>query len=141
MGTQKSIDIQMGLSNEDVVEPMIQKYFNESIINTKITRGKYCAYDYETSDRKTRFELKTRRVHHQTYPTILIGKNKIIKGCTDGAQLILLFLFTDGLFYIKYDPLTFGNFNEGPFTRYRDGNAEHQYVVHIPVNELTKIKF
>lgn len=136
---QRGEDLNYGLFHEGVVEPMIEEYFNEKILNTKLTRGKWCAYDYETVDRQTRYELKTRRIKHNAYPTILIGKNKIIKGSADGARLILLFLFEDGLYYIKYDSFIFSNFDEGAFTRYRDGNAEKQLVVHIPIKHLTRI--
>jgi len=136
---QKSEDLNYGLFSEEKVEPMIEEYFNEKVMNTKLTRGKWCAYDYETVDRQTRYELKTRRIKHNAYPTILINKSKITKGSSDGARLILLFLFEDGLYYIKYDSFIFSTFEEGDFIRYRDGHEEKSKVVHIPIKHLTRI--
>ena len=106
---KKTLDLNYGMLGEDKVEPMIREYFNTEVINTKLTKGKFCAYDYECVEKKTRYELKSRRVSFDTYPTIIINTSKITKGSTDGNRLILLFLFTDGLFYTEYDRATFDN--------------------------------
>ena len=139
MDTQKKNDLAYGLFSENLVEPIIQDYFGATIVNTKLTHGKYCPYDYESEDKKTRYELKSRRINHDTYPTILIGKNKIIKGIKGTDRFILLFLFNDGLYFIQYEPLLFSGFTTGSFTRVRDGCDEKQTVVHIPIQHLKKI--
>ena len=138
MTTQKTEDLNYGLFSETIVEPMIEEYFGATVNNTKITRGKWCPFDYETIDKQTRYELKTRRIKHNAFPTILISHKKIIRGL--GAnKLILLFLFLDGLYYIEHNATQFADFDIGNFTRIRDGKEEHDKVVHIPIKHLTKI--
>tara|TARA_R110002096_G_C14277499_1_gene696257 strand:- start:185 stop:574 length:390 start_codon:yes stop_codon:yes gene_type:complete len=124
---------------EDKVEPMIRKYFNTEVINTKLTKGKFCAYDYECVERKTRYELKSRRVSFDTYPTIIINTTKITKGSTDGNRLILLFLFTDGLFYTEYDRATFDTYEITLMTIIRNGNKKTESVYNIPTSDLKQI--
>ena len=127
------------MCSEKIVEPMITEHFHHEVSNTKLTRGKYCPYDYESKDLKTRYELKSRKNKHSQFPTILISQSKITKGIKGCDKLILLFLFTDGLYYIQYDELTFSVFDIGAFSRYRDGKDENDTVVHIPIKNLTRI--
>ena len=95
--------------------------------------------DYESADMKTRYELKSRKINHNQFPTILISHRKIIKGSSNGCDLVLLFLFLDGLYFIRYEPMLFSNFDIGDFVRYRDGQGEKDTVIHIPIKHLTKI--
>jgi hypothetical protein len=48
-------------------------------------------------------ELKTRRVSHKQYPTTMIGMNKIDILLKRLEKTILLFKFTDGLYYFILD--------------------------------------
>jgi len=136
---KKTLDLNFGMLNEDKVEPMIRKYFNTEVINTKLTKGKFCAYDYECVERKTRYELKSRRVSFDAYPTIIINTSKISKGSTDGNRLILLFLFTDGLFYTEYDRATFDTYEITLMTIIRNGNRKTEAVYNIPTSDLKQI--
>ena len=136
---KKTLDLNYGMIGEDKVEPMIRKYFNTEVINTKLTKGKFCAYDYECVERKTRYELKSRRVSFNTYPTIIINTSKIAKGSTDGNRLILLFLFTDGLFYTEYDRETFDKYEITLMTIIRNGNRKTEAVYNIPTSDLKQI--
>lgn len=136
---KKTLDLNFGMIGEDKVEPMIRKYFNTEVINTKLTKGKFCAYDYECVERKTRYELKSRRVSFDTYPTIIINTTKITKGSTDGNRLILLFLFTDGLFYTEYDRATFDTYEITLMTIIRNGNKKTESVYNIPTSDLKQI--
>tara|TARA_R110000772_G_scaffold13574_1_gene40084 strand:+ start:128 stop:577 length:450 start_codon:yes stop_codon:yes gene_type:complete len=136
---KKTLDLNYGMIGEDKVEPMIRKYFNTEVINTKLTKGKFCAYDYECVERKTRYELKSRRVKFNTYPTIIINTSKITKGSTDGNRLILLFLFTDGLFYTEYDRATFDTYEITLMTIRRNGYEKTESVYNIPTSDLKQI--
>jgi len=136
---KKTLDLNYGMIGEDKVEPMIRKYFNTEVINTKLTKGKFCAYDYECVERKTRYELKSRRVSFDTYPTIIINTSKILKGSTDGNRLILLFLFTDGLFYTEYDRATFDTYEITLMTIIRNGSRKTEAVYNIPTSDLKQI--
>jgi hypothetical protein len=137
---KKTLDLNYGMIGEEKVEPMIREYFNTEVVNTKLTKGKFCAYDYECVERKTRYELKSRRVKFDTYPTIIINTTKITKGSTDGNRLILLFLFTDGLYYTEYDRETFDNYEVTLMTIRRNGYEKTESVYNIPTRDLKQIE-
>ena len=137
--TKKSKDLKMGMANEIVVQPMIEEYFEMQVRNTKETIGKYCAYDYESIDLSTRYELKSRRVHSKAYDEVFISTRKIKKGFKDGVRLVLLFLFNDGLYMIDYDKLVFSKFRIDNVSFPRDDRYEEDEVIFIPNTLLTKI--
>ena len=137
--TKKSKDLKMGMTNEIKVHPMIEEYFDMQVRNTKETIGKYCAYDYESVDLSTRYELKSRRVHSKAYDEVFISTRKIKKGYKDGCRLVLLFLFNDGLYMIDYDKLVFSKFRIDNVSFSRDGRYEEDEVIFIPNTLLTKI--
>jgi hypothetical protein len=85
--------------------------------------------------------LKSRRISSRTYDSVFISKRKIVKGYLEGGKLILLFLFTDGLFFIQYDATIFQDFREASMTMWRDNREEEDIVIHVPVSLLTPIKF
>jgi len=139
IGGEKTADLKYGDVNEAKVHPMIEEYFGSTVMNTKMTKGKYCVYDYESLDLTTRYELKSRRVKHNAYPTTIIQQHKITQGAVGAERLILLFLFTDGLYHIVYEPMLFSTFDKSAFTRWRDGRPENQIVYNIPIKCLTKV--
>lgn len=70
--SKKSIDLNMGMLNEVSVEPIINEYFEMKVNNTKLTKGKYCAYDYECDEKQTRYELKSRRIPSNRYDSVFL---------------------------------------------------------------------
>lgn len=137
--SKKSIDLNMGMLNEVSVEPIINEYFEMKVNNTKLTKGKYCAYDYECDEKQTRYELKSRRIPSNRYDSVFLSTRKIEKGWVEGYRLILLFLFTDGLFYCEYDPYVFTKYSKTTLSVYRDGRREDDKVFNIPICSLKKI--
>lgn len=137
--SKKSIDLNMGMLNEVSVEPIINEYFEMKVNNTKLTKGKYCAYDYECDEKQTRYELKSRRIPSNKYDSVFLSTRKIEKGWVEGYRLILLFLFTDGLFYCEYDPYVFKKYSKTTLSVYRDGRREDDKVFNIPICSLKKI--
>jgi hypothetical protein len=137
--TKKSRDLKMGMANEIKVHPMIEEYFEMKVQNTKETQGKYCAYDYESIDLSTRYELKSRRVHSKAYDEVFISTRKIKKGYKYGCRLVLLFLFSDGLYTIDYNREVFSKFRVQEISNMRDGRYEDDEVIYIPNTLLTKI--
>ena len=138
--TKLSKDLTLGLWNEKIVEPLINEYFDMKVNNTKLTKGKYCAYDYECETKKTRYELKSRRIKHDKYDSVFISTRKIEKGWVDGYRLVLLFYFTDGLYYTEYDPYVFKTYKKTLLSVYRDGRREDDNVYNIPIMALKKVE-
>ena len=93
-----SADLQFGMDMEDRVLTLLKEKVNKNIIQTP----KYHSFDYLDASNNIYYELKTRRVKHDTYPDSMVGycKLKFAKENTDN-NYIFLFKFTDGLYYHK----------------------------------------
>jgi hypothetical protein len=123
-------DYTLGLQKEDEVLPKIKNYFKREI---QKTNNKFETYDFY--DEKYTYELKSRNVKYETYPTTLIAKDKIRK------RIIFLFNFTDSLYYIKYKSKKFENFECKEFVRNKrsDYNDKQKEYIYIPIEYLKKI--
>jgi len=122
---------QFGLANEQPVIDRLQTYFNEIITKTE---ERYCLYDGYSENCK--YEIKTRRNKYSTYPTTLVGINKLkVKG-----NLRFVFSFTDGLYYIDYDEELFNTFDVKE-TIYSKNGTLLRNVAHIfiPIQLLVLI--
>lgn len=124
-------ELKTGLINQEVILPIIKKYFKRDINHTK---GQYNKFDYE--DNVYKYELKTRTNAYLKYPTTLIGCNKLEKNA------IFLFDFTDGLYYIEYNKELFDTFEIKDFVRNpRYGKIDKpQKYIYIPIDKLKIIK-
>jgi hypothetical protein len=120
-----------GREQEKKVYPLIQEYFKENIIHCT---DQYSKYDFISPTYF--FELKSRRNRHNSYSTTMITCNKLKE--TD-KELILLFNFTDGLYFIKYEKELFDTFFSQPFKR-DEVNAYPLDHIYIPIEYLTVIK-
>jgi hypothetical protein len=124
------VDYANGKSNEEKILNKINEYFNDDIKHIKY---KYSLYDYEGKNKK--YELKTRNNLYNKFESVLISKRKLIN------NIILLFSFIDGLYYIEYDENTFKNFEYKNFKRFSrcDYNDKVDEVVYIPIKYLKLI--
>jgi hypothetical protein len=126
-------DYLYGKGKEDEILLKIKDYFNKDIEHIE---NVYSKYDYK--DNNYFYELKSRKNKKDDYPTTLIGKDKIIND-----NVILLFNFIDGLYYINYkeNKELFKTFETKLFKRYRKGfNDIEKLYVYIPINHLKKIE-
>jgi hypothetical protein len=124
------MDYQNGKQKEEEVLPKIKNYFEREI---QKSTERYELFDFY--DEKYKYELKSRNVKYDTYPTTLIPKDKIRK------RIIFLFNFTDGLYYIKYKKTKFSSFECKQFVRNTrsDYNDKQKEYVYIPIECLKKI--
>jgi hypothetical protein len=113
----------------------IKNYFN--IENLKISENKYDKFDYYNNEYL--IEMKTRNNTKDKYPTTIITTNKIKYGLTQNKQMIFLFLFTDGLYFIKYDKDLFNEFEQKNYCSRKRIQYEYNTYTFIDVNKLTKI--
>ncbi len=69
--SKKTLDLSLGLMNEDNLLDTFRLYFNEPLLKktNQYSMSDYCSF-------KTHIELKTRRCQYNTYPTTIIGYNK-----------------------------------------------------------------
>jgi hypothetical protein len=125
-------DLKNGEEKENQIFGIIKDYFKDDKLEQK--KGKYDKYDFKGDNF---YELKNRTNKFNQYPTTLIALDKII-----ADNLILLFNFTDGLYFIKYDKKLFDTFEIKKFQRgYRpDIKDVKKDYLYIPIENLTKIQ-
>ena len=89
---------------------------------------------------KSEVELKSRTFYMRTYPTTIVGANKIkyIESNPDKSYYFC-FAFIDGLYYVKYSKDLFSKFKKKKCERNDRGKTEIMDVIHIPIEYLTQI--
>lgn len=122
-----------GKQHEKIALPIIREFFNRDIQQTE---GQYAKYDFV--DETTNYEQKTRTNAYAKYPDTMITMNKCCK-CDEGKDLILLFKYTDGIYYIKYDPEKFATYRTEMFSRAGLEWDEKEHI-YIPIGDLLPIK-
>lgn len=127
----------LGLDAEAHFYPTFKRFFPtlQRIANP------YSPFDYETEDKQTFLELKARTFAHNKYPTTMIGQNKVncAKAYPDRTYYFA-FAFTDGLYWIKYDPELFKTFQVKQGGRYDRGRAEISQYCYIPIEHLSPVE-
>ena len=107
---QKRKDERLGREGEDRVLQVLKSKYGEGV---KKYMSKYCEMDYyitnEKGDVVHEFEVKTRRVNHDRYPTLVFGFNKYersVNALECGIKSTFLWNCRDGLFFWDlYDPI------------------------------------
>ena len=125
-------DYKFGITQENILLPLLKETFENSLEKTK---NKYCRYDFEGET--ILIELKSRRCQSNTYPTTMIGNNKLQMAKKQSKDVYFCFGFTDGLFYHKFENDNEYHIEKGG--RYDRGKAEINDYVYIPISQLTKV--
>jgi hypothetical protein len=132
----QSEDIEYGRMSELAVLPLINKHFNDDAVASSEI---YSTQDFFSQNAV--YELKSRKIVHNLYPTALIGANKaVLKKDDREKSLYFVFSYLDGLFYIKYDEEQFRDWKSVFQRNARIGcrDLAHE-VFHIPHTALTRI--
>lgn len=130
-------DIRFGTESETNLHKQIESLVGDEVI----WKGGFDTFDFHNKAKTIWVELKTRRIKHDTYPTALIGKNKVEFCNSPGVDYYFVFSYLDGLFYIKYDKALFDTFkdNNNFYRSVRDDcNTARQTVIYIPIEHLKK---
>jgi len=127
------LSYKFGKAQEVRILPIIKEYFKTEI---QATKNQYDKYDF--TDPNTNYEVKSRTNKYNRYPTTMITMNKCCK-CDKGSDLILLFNFTDGLYFIKFDEEKFRTYQTALFSRLQEEWDEKEHI-YIPIADLTLIK-
>ena len=123
-------DLTFGIKSEEEVFTYLKTKFSE-VCKTAMNHP----FDFVTSD--SYFELKTRRVNHDTYPDTMIGLNKILFARKNpDKNYVFLFKFLDGLYEHRFDPNKDYSVRRGGRTD--RGSAEIKDYVYIKVCDLVK---
>ena len=129
-------DIEFGNKAEIEVIKLLRVHFGEDILKNTY---RYAIYDAKCKETNTHYEIKARRCAMNSFPTTIIPCSKIAKK-EEKDNLIFVFLFTDGLYFIKYDQQVFDTFGTDNITYYRQGILPKP-VKHmcIPTELLVKV--
>lgn len=127
-------DLAFGLQKEKTVLPIISSFFNDDI---KLVKNRYSSYDFEGE--KYTYELKSRTNKYDAFNETLIPQSKILN--KSEKPIRFLFLFTDGLYYIRYSPKKFKKYKLDVFCRNKraDYNDKPALYYYIPIIDLKKI--
>jgi hypothetical protein len=122
-------DYEFGTAQEDIVLPKLKSFFGRDI---KKSEDKFAKSDYY--DESHYYEMKSRTNAYNRYPTTMITEDKI----REDKKLILLFNFTDGLYYIEYDKDKFAQYERRMFSRagFKWNEKSHLY---IPICDLQPV--
>jgi hypothetical protein len=119
-----------GKVQEARVLPVIREKFQRDIKQNETQYAKYDFYDEDYN-----YELKSRTFHYRKYDTTMIQLNKTC-GCTnDDRALMLLFNFTDGLYYIEYDKEKFDKYFRQQYSQVNESWDERPHL-YIPIADL-----
>ena len=140
---QKSKDLKFGDGAEiDILN--ILKALNK---NTNKINKKYYAMDYAITDDNGKLleelELKSRRIKHNKFPTLVFGKTKYIhslKQLSNGIKQTYLFNCSDGLYKWELtDPvIQKDEFYEGSICNYARNDKIHD-AIHIYTKNLVRV--
>jgi hypothetical protein len=134
-------DLAFGEANEHRLTDTLNAYFNTTLER----RGGYNLFDYigNTNGKTIEVELKTRRIPHDKYPTALIGYNKVAYCDDPDKDYYFVFCYSDGIYYIKYDPKVFIHFDiDRSFVRSSRSDCSNttQTVLLIPTTLLNRLE-
>jgi len=136
MNEKQQNDLKFGFHEEDKLLSFVKSYFkNDNIKKTPQNN----LFDYECEGIK--IELKSRRIKHNKYDSLIFGKNKWDKGIdyiNNGEKVYFIFNCLDGIYLYQQDPTKIPQFKKGG--RYDRGRPEIQDLTHIPISWLLKIK-
>ena len=128
-------DLAFGFLAEDKYLPIIKNYFNNDNIKKTPQNN---LFDYECDGIK--IELKSRRINHNKYNTLIFGKNKYDKGLEyiqNNEKVYFIFNCLDGLYIWEQTLEEIPQFKRGG--RNDRGRPEYTDLAHIPISWLKKI--
>jgi hypothetical protein len=127
--------LKYGRDLELEVLPIIRNAFESNDI--KMPKNKYSSYNYIDDKKEVLYELKARTNKYNAYPTTMIQEDKVLN--THYKQ-IFLFKFTDGLYYIEYDPELFNTFEKKIYSQYRADKVDvNKLYYYIPIEHLKRV--
>ena len=100
------------------------------------SKFKYTTVDFFLLCIKFVIELKHRECSHSKYPTAFINLCKITRALS--KNIIFVFEYTDGLYYLQYQKELFDTFDIDYNRQF--GNSRPQDVINIPTKHLIKLE-
>lgn len=134
-------DLMFGAEGEAETLPVLIEYFGFNI--KKLHR--FSCFDFCSDDKKTYFELKTRRNDKNKYPSTIVPTSKLVKAkklFKKGCDVYFVFNFEDVISIIKYDkdPKKFKHkiATGGRWDRNKDETKSYAYIYCANLTDITE---
>lgn len=133
----KNEDLAFGLASEATNRRKLEAFFGCGLNKT----AQFDAMDWSNDPKSLFVEMKTRRIRHNQYPTALIGKNKVDFCKKSNADCYFVYVYQDGIYYIKYDEALFATFECAEYERgWREGGIQPKQLFYfIPYQHLSPL--
>lgn len=131
-------DYNTGIQSEQNNQKVIENFIGCPLIKDP---NRYAIFDFFNESKTIYVEMKTRNINHNTYATAMIGYNKV-EFCKDSTTTYyFIFVYKDGIYYIRYDKSLFETLETGYFKRYDriDYTDTESKIIYIPYELLKKI--
>ena len=132
---KKSTDVIAGHKNELILKDIIESFFNVQLFQTDA----YHPFDFRDGS-KIFYEVKTRNVKHDKYPTTMVGQNKIEAANLSDRDVYFIFGFTDGNYYFKYNRNVDNGLTVSIGGRNDRGREEYKPYCWIPIIKLVSMQ-
>lgn len=104
MNTIKKNDLQFGFNSEEKIHGFLEGFFG-SLTDTREEYGEYYEFDKYNDD--CFIEIKTRRIRHDQYYSLMFGENKSIKAeelkrNNPDLRIFFIWVCTDGTYYWEH---------------------------------------
>ena len=132
MNKQKQADLKLGFQSEKDIHHILETKFG-LLKNTSDNKDMGMYYAFDKYNDKCFIEIKTRRINHNQYPTLMFGLNKYEKGCelikkNPSLRIFYMWKCYDGLYYWEHDE----SLHEIKFSgRVDRGIDERNNLIHI----------
>ena len=137
--SKKQLDLEFGAIGERMAIPVLNNFFGGSHIKSSFSHDRW---DYSVEGNPNiRRELKSRRIAHNQYGTAVLNHSKITNQ-KPNVNYTYVWHYTDGWFYLDYDPNVWTKENGFIITMmdcWRDGVCERQPVINVPHQYLNRI--
>ena len=143
MNTRKQADLIFGDKNENIARQVICDNFGITSASLIFPQGNsnlkkldtYNHMDFESD--LCLFEIKSRRVNHNSYKTTMVGFDKITVARNSNKDVYFIFMFNDGNYFYKFN--NNDNFYTSIGGRCDRGRDEKKLYYFIPVSCLKKM--
>jgi hypothetical protein len=128
-------DYNFGIESENKNIETLEQFFE--VKYTKLS--KFHKMDFECESNF--IEIKSRNINKEKFDETLIPFSKIEFASKQEKDVYFIFIFTNDITYIKYDPILFKTFQIKEFKRKSryDFNDLKQDYLYIPIKFLTSI--
>lgn len=136
----KNNDLRLGNLSEAEIHSKLEAIFG-TLKNTSenCEMGKY--YEFDKYNDNFMIEIKTRKINHNQYPTLIFGENKLIKGDeilknNPNIRIFYLWRCNDGIYGWEHRKTEFSVCEMG---RYDRGRAELHNCVNVKTQDMNQL--